>query len=241
MRSESRRSRTPGRDSRKHSSSVCHRVISGGSGQACGTRVSVRSRRIMTGPASTSGRSATLEPASAAALLWHPGPNGQLLLDRDQLLAALARTREPLRIVHASRHGLVAATGGLISAPDTPDPVHAVAHRGTLPALYPEWLGDRSFAEAHACRFPYIVGEMARGIATPRMVIEAARAGLMGFYGSAGLDLAAIAAGLTEIKAALREVATNWGANLIHTPGDAAMEMATVALFQAEHVPAVSA
>ena len=154
-----------------------------------------------------------------------------LLVDRAQLLAALARPREALHIVHDPHHGLVAATGD----------VHGLALRGTLPALYPEWLGDRSFAEAHACRFPYIVGEMARGIATPRMVIDAARAGLMGFIGSAGLDLAAITAGLDEITCALGGQATNWGANLIHTPGDAETEMATVALFQAQQVPAVSA
>jgi len=158
-------------------------------------------------------------------------PASGLLLDRAQLLEALARPRDPLHIVHDPHHGIVAATGQ----------VHGLAQVGTLPALYPEWLGDRSFAEAHACRFPYIVGEMARGIATPRMVIEASRAGLMGFFGSAGLDHAAIAAGLVDITRALGDQATNWGANLIHTPGDAATEMATVELFLAQRVPAVSA
>ena len=57
----------------------------------------------------------------------------------------------------------------------------------TLPAIYPEWLGDAAFAQAQGARFNYVVGEMARGIATPKMVIEAVRAGCVGFYGSAGL------------------------------------------------------
>ena len=48
----------------------------------------------------------------------------------------------------------------------------------SLPAIYPEWLGDAAFAQAHGARFNYVVGEMARGIATPRMVIEAVRAGI---------------------------------------------------------------
>src|SRR5688572_25356516 len=61
--------------------------------------------------------------------------------------------------------------------------------RGQLPAIYPEWLGDRRFAEAHGCRFPYIVGEMARGVATPSMVIAAAKSGFLGFYGAAGLSV----------------------------------------------------
>jgi PfaD family protein len=31
----------------------------------------------------------------------------------------------------------------------------------TLPPLYPEWLGDRSFLEAHRVRFPYVAGDQA--------------------------------------------------------------------------------
>src|SRR4051812_22239227 len=34
----------------------------------------------------------------------------------------------------------------------------------SLPALYPEWLGDRTFLHVHQVRFPYVGGEMARGI-----------------------------------------------------------------------------
>lgn len=60
-------------------------------------------------------------------------------------------------------------------------------HLGTLAPIYPEWLGDRRFAEAHGCRFAYVVGEMARGVATANMVVAAGRAGLLGFFGAAGL------------------------------------------------------
>ncbi|PRC58903.1 2-nitropropane dioxygenase, partial [Mycobacterium sp. ITM-2017-0098] len=56
-----------------------------------------------------------------------------------------------------------------------------------LPPIYPEWLGDRSFTAAHRVRFSYVIGEMARGIATPRMTVEGVRAGVMAFFGSAGL------------------------------------------------------
>jgi len=35
---------------------------------------------------------------------------------------------------------------------------------GMLPPLFPEWLGDRAFTEAHNVRFPYVAGEMANGI-----------------------------------------------------------------------------
>lgn len=110
-----------------------------------------------------------------------------------------------------------------------------------LPAIYPEWLGDRAFAAAHGARFNYVAGEMARGIATPKMVIAAARAGCVGFYGSAGLPLSEIKSGVAEIKSALGPEARNWGANLIHSPQEPGQEKAVIDLFLAEGVSRVSA
>lgn len=111
----------------------------------------------------------------------------------------------------------------------------------SLPSIYPEWLGDRTFLAEHPARFCYVVGEMARGIATPRMVIEAVRSGCLGFYGSAGLPLAEIKEGLSEIKKALRADQSAWGANLIHSPQEPGQEAAVVDLFLAEGVRRVSA
>lgn len=110
-----------------------------------------------------------------------------------------------------------------------------------LPPLYPEWLGDRAFSGTHGSRFNYVVGEMARGIATPRMVAEAVRAGCVGFYGSAGLPVKEIERGLKEIKANLAGDQTAWGANLIHTPQQPGYEAAVVDLFLREGVRRLSA
>jgi PfaD family protein len=117
---------------------------------------------------------------------------------------------------------------------------------GVLPALYPEWLGDRSFAETHGCRFPYVVGEMARGIATPRMVAAAARAGFMTFYGSAGLRPEAIAEGVRAIASELAPdplapETESWGANLIHAVHEPGYEHAVVDVLLAEGVARMSA
>ena len=101
---------------------------------------------------------------------------------------------------------------------------------GLLPPLYPERLGDAGFLRAHQCRFAYVVGEMARGIATPAMVIAAAREGMVGFHGSAGLSLASIETQIGEIKAALGD-AGNWGANLIANIDHPEKEMETADLF----------
>ena len=155
--------------------------------------------------------------------------------NQDRILAAIQSVREPVRLVR-NAHG---ETGVASETFDDGDP--SLTHIGTLPALYPEWLGERSFNETHGTRFPYIVGEMARGISTTDMVIEAARAGLMGFYGSAGLSLDDIDQGLQRIKAALGSEVTRWGANLIHSPQHLGLEDETVDLFLKHDVRNVSA
>ena len=110
-----------------------------------------------------------------------------------------------------------------------------------LPPVYPEWLGCRGFTATHNTRFAYVVGEMARGIATSSMVISAAKAGLLGFYGSAGLPLDEIRAGIQRIKAGLPSGESTWGANLIHSPQQPEMESSVVDLFLEQGVARVSA
>ncbi|MDY7000120.1 MAG: PfaD family polyunsaturated fatty acid/polyketide biosynthesis protein, partial [Actinomycetota bacterium] len=110
-----------------------------------------------------------------------------------------------------------------------------------LPPIYPEWLGDRGFTAAHGVRFPYVIGEMARGIATAQMTIEGVRAGVMAFYGSAGLELDTIEAGIREIQQALGPDSGGWGTNLIHNVHNQRLEMATVELFHRFGVRNVSA
>jgi len=106
--------------------------------------------------------------------------------------------------------------------------------------MYPEWLGDRAFQEAHGCRFAYVAGEMARGIATTSMTIAAARAGLLGFFGSAGLSPQRVQDGIAEIRAALGQ-SSCWGANLIHSPNDPSLETEVARLFHHQGVRRVSA
>ena len=111
----------------------------------------------------------------------------------------------------------------------------------TLPAIYPEWLGSDRFSRTHGCRFNYVVGEMARGIATPAMVIAAVNAGCVGFYGSAGLSPEEIETGLQTIKSNLSPEDTSWGANLIHTPQQPTYETRVVDLFLEQKVQRLSA
>ena len=110
---------------------------------------------------------------------------------------------------------------------------------GRLGPIWPEWLGDRRFTEVHGCRFPYVVGEMARGVATPAMVIAAAKTGFLGFYGAAGLSLETISAGIREIERSVGSLP--WGSNIIHTPNEPELERAVVDLYLERNVVRASA
>jgi PfaD family protein len=111
---------------------------------------------------------------------------------------------------------------------------------GTLPPSYPEWLGDRSFGQAHGLRFPYVAGEMANGIATVDMVVAMAEAGMLGLFGAGGLDHRRVESAVTELGRRLAG-RRNWGVNLIHSPSEPALEEKVAALLLAHRVPIVSA
>jgi PfaD family protein len=73
------------------------------------------------------------------------------------------------------------------------------------------------------------------------MVIAGAQAGLMAFFGSAGLAIPEVDEAITAIQAALGSEVRNWGANLIHSPQESHMEMEFAELMLARGVSNISA
>ena len=110
----------------------------------------------------------------------------------------------------------------------------------SLPPLYPEWLGDRSFAEVHGLRFPYVAGAMANGIATVALVSELARHGFLGFFGAAGLSPGRVEKAIDQLQGDLG-TASCWGSNLIHSPAEPALEDAIADLYLRRGVRCVEA
>ncbi|MEV7422205.1 MULTISPECIES: PfaD family polyunsaturated fatty acid/polyketide biosynthesis protein [unclassified Streptomyces] len=147
-------------------------------------------------------------------------------------IAALARrVREPVHIISGpDGRELGLATGPVPGAPVL----------GTLPPLYPEWLGGRTFCEAHGVRFPYVAGEMANGIATTRMVSAMARAEMLGFFGAGGLAYADVERAVHTLADELRS-RPNWGVNLIHSPAEPELEFRVAKLLLRCGVPLISA
>jgi trans-AT polyketide synthase/acyltransferase/oxidoreductase domain-containing protein len=166
---------------------------------------------------------------------WRPGPEPPAFEAR-QIASSLRRIREPLHIVtDRASGGRGLGFGGEIVTAQA-----GYELTGTLPPMYPEWLGDRGFCEAHGVRFPYVAGEMANGIATSRLVTALARAEMLGFFGAAGLGLPAIGRAVAELTGALNG-RPNWGVNLIHSPNEPDLEERVADLLLNRGVPAISA
>lgn len=150
----------------------------------------------------------------------------------------LQYVRHPVHVVREDATGqLGLAMGGELVGAGGAD----ISLMGTLPPIYPEWLGDREFCESHGIRFPYVTGAMANGIATPALVVAIAEAGMLGFFGAGGLSFAAVERGLAEIQARLAGRPLAWGANLIHSPNEVALEGRVAELFIERGVRVVEA
>ena len=158
-----------------------------------------------------------MQSPSIRSLDSQPG-GGDVAFSGDALARATERFRETTHVVRDPASGAV----GVGFGDEGPEGLPILA---TLPPLYPEWLGDRSFNETHRVRFPYVTGAMANGIATTRLVIEMARAEMLGFFGAAGLGRERVEAAVDELMRELGPERT-WGVNLIHSPQEPALEAA---------------
>jgi PfaD family protein len=107
------------------------------------------------------------------------------------------------------------------------------------PPCRPEDLGDRTFCADHRLRYPYAAGAMANGIGSADVVGAMARAGMLGFFGAAGLPLPAVEAAVDRLG---RDVGgLPYGFNLIHSPNEPALENAVVDLYLRRGVRLVEA
>lgn len=97
------------------------------------------------------------------------------------------------------------------------------------PALRPESLGDPEFRREHGVRYAYGTGAMANGIASAALVEAGAKAGLLCFFGAAGLSPERVEGEIVKLSAALG--ATPHGFNLIHSPNEPALENAVCDLY----------
>ncbi|MBI5209962.1 MAG: PfaD family polyunsaturated fatty acid/polyketide biosynthesis protein [Elusimicrobia bacterium] len=170
---------------------------------------------------------------------WWCPKGSQPVSDLDGLRRLFHRVPVPLFLVE--KEGIIAAgengcgTFGGSAAP-APGACKILAH---VPACRPEALGDHSFCADHGLRFPYAAGSMANGIASCELVEAMSRAGCLGFFGAAGLDLAEVEAAIERLRRSLGTAPH--GFNLIHSPNEPELEAAVAALYLRRGVTLVEA
>ena len=168
---------------------------------------------------------------------WTQGDTEPELGDQ-AVRSALLRVTHPVSLLNLN--GLLAVgRGGMITIgnkmPQEPNvfPLDAYA-----PPLHPENLGDPQFKKTHNLRYAYIAGAMANGITSVEMVEQTGRAGMVGFFGAAGLPLDEIEAAIDNLQQNLKEIP--FGFNLIHSPNDPELEAAVVQLYLRRGIRLVS-
>jgi PfaD family protein len=108
-----------------------------------------------------------------------------------------------------------------------------------LPPLPFGNLGDPQFRADLGLKYAYVTGAMANGIASTDIVEAISSAGMLGFFGAAGLSLGRIEAAIDRLTGTLRE--KPFGINLIHSPNEPLHEAATVDLFLKRQIKLIEA
>ena len=173
---------------------------------------------------------------------WLPTGGRQPDDGRYALEAALLRVRKALYVVEKDGQLAVSHNGQAIipSSPETTQPSgESYPLRAYVSPLPPEDLGSRLFRERHGLRYAYVMGAMANGITSVEMVTAAGNAGMIGFFGAAGMSLSGIEKAIDRIQSALGE--RPYGFNLIHSPHEPDHEKAVVDLYLRRGVRCISA
>ncbi|TMP29328.1 2-nitropropane dioxygenase [Pseudoalteromonas rubra] len=98
-----------------------------------------------------------------------------------------------------------------------------------FPAISAQQLGAASFRRDYGVNYAYASGGMYRGIASAKLVIAMAQAGLLSFFGSGGLSVDVVDQALSEIQNALSKE-QRFGLNLVCNLTQPEQEMALVEL-----------
>lgn len=171
-------------------------------------------------------------------LYWHPAAKAPST-DPHAFQHALRRVDRPLYIVRQDDCWAVAQTGQIRSHAPGKQRAEALPLHAQVPPLHPQDLGDPGFMRRHAIRYPYVIGAMANGITSAEMVVQAGRAGMIGFFGSAGLLPGEIEAAIDQLQCEPDPIP--FGFNLIHSPHEPDLEEALVKLYLRRRVCLISA
>ena len=173
---------------------------------------------------------------------WWTGDEPPLSGD-DAIRSALLRVTEPVFLLKSGDRIAIGRGGTVSLGDDMPREWPSAPNNYPLcayaPPIHPENLGDPVFKKAHNLRYPYVMGAMANGITSVIMVEEAGRAGMIAFFGAAGLCMDEIESAIDHLKPKLEYFPA--GFNLIHSPNDPELEAGTVQLYLKHGIHLISA
>ena len=168
---------------------------------------------------------------------WTPGDTEAEHGDH-AVRSALLRVTEPIHLLNLDGQLAIGRGGTVIIGKKIPSPPEGFPLLAYAPPLPPENLGDPKFKKTYDLRYAYIAGAMANGITSVEMVENAGRAGMVGFFGAAGLSLDQIEAAIDRLQKSLKEIP--FGFNLINSPNDPELEAAVVQLYLRRGITLVS-
>jgi len=168
----------------------------------------------------------TSDPSASLGRL--SGPVENLSFEKEDIFSAIENIKQPFALV--SKNGcLGVAPCAVVELGDLPAEGDGLPVVGYCPALPVQNLGDPCFCFDHGLRFPYMVGSMANGISSVRIVEEMSKAGMLASFGAAGLRLDEVEEAIDALQSGLKE--KPFCINLIHTPNEPAFEEAVVDLY----------
>jgi len=190
-----------------------------------------------------------LQTISRTHVGWWSGPTGSVRSAPGELSEGLARVGRPLYLLdhddalafsHEGRAelGVEQETAQRVQQ-GFEQGEHGAPLLAVAPACRPRHLGSASFARDHGVRFCYLAGAMANGIASAELVEAMGRAGMLAFFGAAGLGPDAVEDAIDRISTRLGNLP--WGFNLIHSPYEPRLEEAVADLYVRRGVHCVSA
>lgn len=105
-----------------------------------------------------------------------------------------------------------------------------ISHRRKKGGFSAETLGCNEFRKDYGLKYAYLTGAMYRGIASKELVSKVGKAGMMGFFGSGGLELDEIEEAIRYLQ---RELSNGeaFGMNLLYSPYDQSKEESVVDLY----------
>lgn len=151
-----------------------------------------------------------------------PNPFLGIAFDPASIRAKLLNLAEPCYVVRSNGQVGLGNQSDLAVEPN-------VEILAMLPPTPLEQLGDPSFCAFHGVRYAYATGAMAAGIASTDLVIALGQAGLLSSFGAGGIALARLEAAIQQVQQALPH--GPYAFNLIHSPGEPAMERGAVDLY----------